>query len=168
MVLSYEDHITALDELCNLVRQSKDKYDAFIIACHSDPNLELIRELTKKPVVGIAEASMKLASSMGNGFAVISPSPKSVSKKFALAHKYHLRDFLKTVVVTKSDSPEDLLKAAEEAMKTPCVDAIVLGCANYTGADAYIEQRLGIPVIDGFAGALFMAAGLARYQRYKS
>lgn len=167
LVASYEDRIVAVDELRNLVRQSEDKYDAFVLACHADPNLELLQEITTKPVVGIAEASMRLASSMGNGFAVLSPSPKTQSRKFALAHKYHLDDFLKAVVVSRSDSPEDLLEAAKEAIKIPCVDVIVLGCANYTGADAYVEQRLGIPVIDGFACALFMAAGLARYQRYK-
>lgn len=167
LIESYEDRIIAVDELCELVRYNDHKYDAFIIACHADPNLELVQEITTKPVVGIGEVSMKLASSMGNGFAVISPSAKTQSRKFALAHKYHLGNLLKAVIVSKSDSPEDLLEAAKEAIKIPCVDVIVLGCANYTGSDGYIEKNLGIPVIDGFTCSLFVAAGLARYKQYK-
>lgn len=168
LVISYEDRIVAVDELIRILRQNADSYDAFVLACHADPNLELAQEIISKPVVGIAEASMKLAASMGCGFAVISPSPKSRSKKYALAHKYHLDALLKGVVVSKSDDREDLLEAAREALNISCVDSIVLGCANYTGADGYLEKQLGVPVLDGVACALFIAAGLARYQRYKS
>ncbi len=166
-IATYEDRVAAVDELCRLLRDCGGNYDAFIIACHADPNLELVREITGKPVVGIGEASMKIAASLGNGFAIISPSSKTKSRKYALAHKYHLGDFLKTVVVSNGDSGEDLLAAAQEALIVPGVDAIVLGCANYTGADGFIEDQLKIPVIDGFACALFMAAGLARYEQYK-
>ena len=168
LVASYEDRIASVGELMQVLRENEDKYDAFILACHADPNLELAQEISSKPVVGIAEASMKLAASMGNGFVVLSPTIKTQSRKYAMAHKYHLSDFLKGVVVPASNDHEDLLEAAREALKIPCVDAIVLGCANYTGADGYLEQQLGVPVLDGVACALFLAEGLARYQRYKS
>ena len=167
LVASYEDRVVPVAELIQLLRDKEDEYDAFVLACHADPNLELAQEISSKPVVGIAEASMKLAASMGSGFAVLSPSPKTRSRKYALAHKYHLGDFLKGVVIPDSDAPEDLLKAAREAIKIPCLDAIVLGCANHTGEDVYLEQQLGIPVLDGVACALFLAEVLARYQRYK-
>lgn len=167
LIATYEDRIVAVDELCQLVRRRESDCDAFVIACHADPNLDLLREITTRPVVGIGEASMKIAAAMGSGFAVLSPSIKTQSRKYALAHSYHLGALLKGVVVSAGDSPEELLAAAREARQIPCVDAIVLGCANYTGADGFIERHLGIPVIDGFACALFMAAGLARYQQYK-
>ena len=147
LVASYDDRTAAVDELKDVLRRSENVYDAFILACHADPNLELAREIVSKPVVGIAEASMKLAASVGSGFVVISPTPKTRSGKYALAHKYHLDSFLKGVIVSKSDDP---------------------GCANYTGADRYIEKRLGVPVFDGVACALFLAAGLARYRQYKT
>lgn len=168
LVASYEDRSAAVHELIQVIRENEARYDAFVLACHADPNLELAQEITDKPVVGIAEASMKLAASMGSGFAVISPSAKTQSRKYALAHQYHLGELLKGVVVPQSDAPEDLLAAAREAVKIPCVCAVVLGCANYTGADAYIEKNLGVPVIDGVACAIFLAVGLARYQRYKA
>lgn len=164
LVCSYEEQAVSGAEMIELVRSAGDYYDAYIVACHSDPNLDLVREIAGKPVVGIAEASLKMAASMGNGYAVISPSPNSISKKIALAHKYRCDDLLRTIKVTESGSNEDLLKAAREALNEFCVDAIVLGCANYTGADGYIERELGIPVLDGVACALIVASGLVHYR----
>lgn len=167
LVCSYEEQASSGEEMIEIVRSTADKYDAYIVACHSDPNLDLVREIAGKPVVGIAEASLKLAASMGNGYAVISPSPNSISKKIALAHKYRCGDLLRTIKVTESDSREDLLAAAREAKNEFGVDVIVLGCANYAGADAYVEKNLGIPVLDGVACALILASGLVYYGNYK-
>lgn len=167
LVCSYEEQAVSGEEMIDIVRSSQDVYDAYIVACHSDPNLDLVREIAGKPVVGIAEASLKMAAAMGNGYAVISPSPNSISKKIALAHKYHCDDLLRTIKVTKSDSNEDLLEAAREAMKEFCVDAIVLGCANYSNADGYIQRALGVPVLDGVACALILASGLVHYEACK-
>ena len=66
-----EDAAKGLPEMMELVRQGEE-YDAFIVACHSDPNLEVLQAITDKPVVGIAEASMKIASMNCHSFAVIS------------------------------------------------------------------------------------------------
>lgn len=68
---TYEDEIKATPGMIQLVREYEDKFDAFIIACHCDPNLDVIKEITRKPVVGIGEASMKIASMLGHSFSVI-------------------------------------------------------------------------------------------------
>ena len=167
LVSSYEDQAVSGEEMMEIVRGRGKDYDAYVVACHSDPNLDLVREITDKPVVGIAEASIKIGAAMGNGFAVISPSPKSISKKIALARKYHCDHLLRTIKVSRSDDKEDLLAAAREAIQEFGVDVIVLGCANYTTADGYIERELGCPVLDGVACALFIAAGLVSYQACK-
>lgn len=167
LVCSYEEQAGSGAEMTELVRSTCDVYDAYIVACHSDPNLDLIREVAGKPVVGIAEASLKMAASMGNGYAVISPSPNSISKKIALAHKYHCDALLRTIKVTKSEEKEDLLEAAKLARQEFGVDVIVLGCANYANADGYIERELGVPVLDGVACALILASGLVYYGKCK-
>lgn len=128
---------------------------------------EILQKISGKPVVGIAECSMKYAAAMGNGYAVVSPSLNFVSRKIALARKYHVDDLLRTVIAAKSSSKEDLLEACKTAKNTFGVDVIVLGCANYAGCDAYLEREVGIPVLDGVACALITAAGLARYRKYK-
>ncbi|MCP4010478.1 MAG: Asp/Glu/hydantoin racemase, partial [Proteobacteria bacterium] len=59
---TYQDAATALPGMLDLLKQYEADYDAFIIACHCDPNLDLMKEITSKPMVGIGEASMKLAT----------------------------------------------------------------------------------------------------------
>lgn len=167
LVSSYEDIALGTDEMIDLVREGTE-YDAFIVACHSDPNLDLLKEISQKPVVGIAEASMKSASMAGNSFAVISPSVKSISKKMALARKYHCESLFKATRVSSSNELEDIFLAAKAAVKEDHVDCIVLGCANYANADKYCEEKLHVPVLDGVACALFMASGLAQYHQYKT
>ena len=167
LVGSWEGQYSSVQNMIDMVRTNGDGYDAFIVACHSDPNIDLVREIAGKPVVGIAEASMIMAAAMGNGYAVLSPSPNSISKKIALAHKYHVDDRLRTIKVSRDDSNEALLEAAIEAKKEFGVDAIVLGCANYAGADGYIESKLNIPVLDGVACALIVASGMVHYRRCK-
>jgi allantoin racemase len=39
-------------EWADLVRRHQDEFDAFVIACHGDPNIDLMKEITTKPVVG--------------------------------------------------------------------------------------------------------------------
>ena len=150
LVVSYEDQYASAAELAQTIRSSLDKYDAFVLACHADPNYDLAKEVAcGKPVFGIAESSMHMAAMRNGGFAVITPSAGIIPKKFALARKYHVEEQLKAVVVSKGNDKQSLLEAAEEALKYPNVSAIVLGCANYAGSDAYIEKKLNVPVYDG-------------------
>ena len=61
LMATQEDAAKGLPEMMELVQRGEE-YDAFIVACHSDPNLEVLQAITDKPVVGIAEASMKISS----------------------------------------------------------------------------------------------------------
>ncbi len=168
LICTYADRAASAEGMKKLICSCAEKYDAFIIACHGDPNLDLVRELAGKPVVGIAECSMKFAAAMGNGYAVISPSENFISRKIAQAHKYYADDLLRTIKAPKGGSKEDLLAAAREAKQETGVDVIVLGCANYACLDGYLERELQMPVLDGVACALIVASGLAFYGKYKA
>jgi allantoin racemase len=43
-------------------------------------------------------------------------------------------------------------------------EVIVLGCAGMTGLDKRLEQKLGVPVLDGVVCAFIIAVGLVKYQ----
>ena len=51
-------------------------YDAYVVASFADPALDALRELTDKPVVGIAESALHFASFLGYKFAVINTLPR--------------------------------------------------------------------------------------------
>jgi allantoin racemase len=166
LMASYEDEAKAIPEMEQIIREGS-QYDAFIDACHSDPNLDFLQEITEKPVVGIAEASMKMASMEGHGFAIISPSVFSIPKKRTLARKYCCDFYYQAAVVCQTNENEDLYETAKLAVEQYHVDTIVLGCANYTNADKFIENKLGVRVFDGIACAMIIAAGMVMYKEYK-
>lgn len=166
---SYQDTAAALPGMIELLNRHVDDYDAFIVACHCDPNLDLIKEMTNKPVVGIGEASMKIATMLGHRFSVISTDSRSVPNKEALIRGYHLQDLLASVkfpvtsLEDRSDEEKYLL-TAQAAIAEDMAEVIVLGCAGMTGLDKRMQQKLGVPVLDGVVCALIIAVGLVKYQ----
>src|SRR6266481_136387 len=60
--------------------------DAFVIACFSDPGLQLCREATRRPVFGINECGVLTALSRGDRFGIIAIAAKSVAR-----HRRYLR-----------------------------------------------------------------------------
>ena len=51
--------------MCALVRTLEETAAAFVIACFSDPGLYSVREISKKPVLGIAESGVLTALTLG-------------------------------------------------------------------------------------------------------
>lgn len=165
---TYEDQIKAAPGMIQLVRQHEKIYDAFIVACHSDINLDVLKEISTKPVVGIGEASMKIASMLGHKFSVVSTHKHSVPNKEALIHKYFLRDYLASVKAPSEDmcncgDEEKTFQAAKAAIEEDMAEVIVLGCAGMAGLDKKLQEKLGIPVLDGVICALIIATGLVKY-----
>ena len=68
---SHGDEILCGPGMMGIMEESEGDFDAFVIACHSDVHIEAMRETTRKPVIGIGEASMKLASFLGRTFSVV-------------------------------------------------------------------------------------------------
>lgn len=162
-----EDEVLAASGMIQLVRENNDKCDAFIIACHCDPNMDAIKKITDKPVVGIGEASMRIASMLGHRFSIIQTTEESVPLKEALVRKYQLQDSLASVRAPRDISPESnneekYIKAARAAMAEDRTDVIVLGCAGLTGLDKRMQKELGVPVLDGVICALILTTALIR------
>ncbi len=164
---TYGDQAAAAAGMIELVRANEEKYDAFVVACHCDPNLDLLKEITRKPVVGIGEASMKVATMLGHRFSVVSTDPHSVPNKEALARNYHLEGQLASVRapsagMSGSSDREKYLETARAAIEEDGAEVVVLGCAGMTGLAGEMQNELGAPVLDGVLCALMVAAGLVR------
>lgn len=165
---TYEDEVKTAPGMIQLVRENEEKFDAFINACHCDPNLDALKEITKKPVVGIGEASMKMASMLGHKFSVVSGAKHSIPNKEAVIRKYHLQDAMASVRapegdVSKLSGEEKYMLAAKLTIEEDKAEVIVLGCAGMTGLDKKLQKKLGVPVLDGVVCALIIATGLVKY-----
>ncbi len=162
---TYEDQLQAAPGMIRLLRENESSHDGFVVACHCDPNLDALKEITAKPVVGIGEASMKLATMLGHRFAVLSASAHSIPNKEALIRKYHLQDLGFVIAPSKGARgglEEKLLRTARTAVAEKGAEVLVLGCAGWAGLDRRLQKALKAPVLDGVVCALIMVTGLIR------
>jgi allantoin racemase len=165
---TYEDEIRSGPGMLRIIRENEPDYDAFIVACHSDSNIHAARELTTKPVIGIGEASMTMATFLGHGFSVVTTHQHSVHGKLRQVRALNLQDLLVSIRAPEEGdegwSDETMfMELSRRAMKEDGAEVIVLGCAGLSGMDRTIQAELNIPVLDGVACALIIATGLARY-----
>ena len=73
----YDESVALLGLIEQLLKSEReDRVDAYVIACFGDPGLYALRELTEKPVVGIAEAAMKLATFVAGKFSIVTIMPR--------------------------------------------------------------------------------------------
>ena len=146
--------------------------DAFVIACFGDPGLHAARELAHGPVIGIAEAAFHAASLLATGFSVVTTLVRTcvIAEHLVLQYGFERRCrgiHGTDIAVLELDDPDSdafgrVLAAAEHALAHDRSGAIVLGCAGMAGLCQALQQRLGVPVIDGVAAAVVLAEGLVR------
>ena len=159
----YEDDMEAAPGMVRIIRENEKNTDAFIVACHCDPNLALMRQITDRPVLGIGEVSMKLATMLGGKFSVIVTSEHSLAQKQLLVHTYGLDANLASIRIRDpkiTDEKAAYLDAARKAINEDYAEVIVLGCAGLCTLADDMTRILGIPVIDGVTAALAAAEGI--------
>ena len=130
--------------------------DAFVIACYSDPGLQVCREATTKAVFGIQESGMFAALSRGDRVGVIALGPRSVARHLRYLRQMGLIERLAgerplNLSVADSERPEAadrLLEVGTVLRDTDGADVLVLGCAGMARHRRGLEAALGLPVID--------------------
>ena len=151
--------------LRNMVSDRKD-IDAFVIACYSDPGLQVCREATDRPVFGIQECGVLAAMAKGDRFGVIALQDRSVRR-----HLINLRQmgvmgrFAKERAanlsveecVSGKKTFDKLFTVAQQLRDEDQADAIILGCAGMASHRSSLESRIGIPVIEPVQAAVSMA-----------
>jgi allantoin racemase len=144
--------------------------DAAVIACFGDPGLDAAREASAAPVLGIAEAAFHVASMLATGFSVVTTMTRTCVIAEHLVHRYGFERRCRGIHGTdiavldlehmSDDNVRRIEAAARDALARDRSGAIVLGCAGMAGLCATLQQRLGVPVIDGVAAAVKLAESL--------
>jgi allantoin racemase len=149
-----------------------DACDAICIACYSDhPTIYALREITTRPVLGIAEASMMMACLVGRKFSVVTtndewaPLLADAAKRYGLAERCaSIRATGMPVLALESGDEEAnfnaIVRQAQLALDEDEAEAICLGCAGMAGLDKRLEQVILAPVLDGVACAVKLLEGL--------
>jgi allantoin racemase len=165
----------------NAIAAERDGFDAVVLGCWADPLWEA-REAVDIPVVGIGEATMLLATTLGFKFAVITVAPGVVPTIEMDLRLYGLEDRAITRPVRSLDPPSDLELLLEsltdphrrlipnfERVARKCIEdgaeVIVVGCGYYgpiLTLHGYNEiPGTGVPVVDCSAAGLKLAETLA-------
>ena len=151
----------------------EDQASAFVVACFSDPGLAALREQSAQPVLGIAEAAVLTAMTLGQRFGIISILRRSIPRHIRYLGAMGVMDRL------AGDEPLELgvLELADETrtferLKTvgtslrddAGADVLILGCAGMTAFRGKLETILGVPVIEPCQAATAMAIGRVALQ----
>ncbi len=170
---SQADVETVVLPLRDLVSARNDA-DCFVIACYSDPGLQVCREATRRPVLGIQECGILTAMARGDRFGVIAIAQKSIQRHLRYVRQMGVGERLaaeRAVNLTVAESATGegtfnrLLQVGTELRDHDGADTIVLGCAGMAAHRAGLEEHLEVPVIDPVQAAVSTALGLVMLGR---
>jgi allantoin racemase len=161
-----DDSISAVGVL-EIIKRESPNYDAFIIAASPDPGLFGARELTNRPVLGIGQSPLILASLLGRKFSIIGhwkgDKPRSEDK----VDKYGFSALLCSVISlneqplvihkAQEDKLLKLIQQGKKAIENDGAEVLVLTGAAFAGMQAELSAQLGVPVLEGISSAVKLA-----------
>ena len=163
-----QEHIEQVKlPLKRMMMQRSADCDAFVIACYSDPGIEVCREATGKPVFGIQESGFLAAMSRGNAVGVIALSNTAINRHLRYLRALGVIDRLARerplgLSVADSERPEAFNALAECGRllrDEDGADVILLGCAGMARHRKALSQDLALSVIDPVQAAVADAVG---------
>jgi len=167
-----QQHVDGLiPPLVSFVREREKQYDAFVIACYSDPGLHSVREATKKPVLGIAECGILTALTLGQKFGVIAILQKSIPRHLRYMGAMGVSERLAAElpvdlpVLELSDEKKTfgrMVQVGRALKEQHGADVVVMGCAGMARYRKPLQDELRIPVVEPTQAAVTMAIGRVR------
>ena len=149
-----------------------NEVDAFVIACYSDPGLQVCREATARPVFGINEAGVLTALARGERFGVIAIGQRSIRRHVRYLRQMGLmerfageRPLNMSVAETAAGEKalERMIEVGTELREKDGAEVIVMGCAGMARHRHPLKSALGVPVIDPTQAAVAMAIGAVQF-----
>ena len=167
-----QQHVDGLiSPLLAFVRKNEARYDAFVIACYSDPGLHSVRELTKKPVLGIAECGILTALTLGQRYGVIAILQQSIARHLRYMGALGVMDRFAAElpvglgIAELADEKRTFARMVEvgKALRGQhAADVIVMGCAGMARHRKPLQDAIGAPVVEPTQAAVAMAIGRVR------
>jgi Asp/Glu/hydantoin racemase len=141
-------------------------YDAYVIACYSDPGLHVCREAMEVPVFGIQECAIATALTRGDRFGVIAIAQASIRRHLRAIRVMGVEGRLAAeralnMSVAETEAGAGTFSRLEavggELRDLDGADVVILGCAGMAKHRARLEHSLGVPIIDPCQAAVGMA-----------
>lgn len=167
----YTDEVISAYHILKLIAEKQDEYDGYLIACFSNhPSIAMLRELTGKPVVGIAEAACHMAAMTGNKFGIVTTSPRWVPMLEEAVGCFGMGEKCAGVLSTglrvaelqsiSREQMEDAILHTGRLALSMGAETLCLGCAGMSGLQERIEKELKVPVVDSCKAGLMLLYSL--------
>jgi allantoin racemase len=153
-------------------------HDAVVLACFGDPGLDGLRELSPKPVVGLAEASIHAACLLGRRFAIVTGGERWVAMLEEFVAARGLASKLAGVLAVPqtgaaiAEEPEAALQGlaacCNDAVDRLGADVVILGGAGLAGLADRLSERVAVPLVDCVVAGVLEAQTLAALQVIKA
>ena len=162
---SQQDADTAALQVIDIIKRNNSA-DAFVIACFSDPGIFAAREVTNKPVFGIAESGILTALSLGSSFGILAILDTSVPRHIRYIRSLGLEKRLAgdlaigLGVAELSDEKKTFHRLQEVGRKlrdNSGASVLILGCAGMARYRLGLQESLGMAVVDPSQAAVSMA-----------
>jgi len=140
---------------------------AFVIACYSDPGIDLCRATARVPVFGIQESGVLTALARGDRFGVFAIAEASIPRhlrymrRMGVDHRLAGERALNMSVDESARGAGTLARLTEvgQDLIGDGADVLILGCAGMARHRAPLQAALDRPVIDPTQAAVAMAMG---------
>lgn len=169
-VESHVEETLAAAATVEAVAARAGSFDGAVIACFGDPGLEAVREVSPVPVVGIAEAAMLVALTLGHRFSIVAARDRARPLMLDVVRRHGLEARCASVRTTGISvlelerqpelAEEAIAAAALTAVRDDGAESICLGCAGMAGLDERVAARVGVPVLDGVSAAVKLLEGV--------
>jgi allantoin racemase len=158
-------------KVVELVEKNRENYDAFIIACGSDPGLEACRIVTQN-VLGVGESAIMTACAVAKRFSFLTPLKGGVLSRRERLHSLGIdQSRCASVRVVGSGISDEIVRKRHQMLDVycqvgqKCVDedgasALILTCAGMSDLKGYLEERLKVPIFSGVETAVKIAEQL--------
>ncbi len=167
----FDEAVSAVGVLEEIRAGEEEGADAYVIACFGDPGLFAARELTRAPVIGIAEAAFHMATLVSTRFSVVTTLARTgiiaehLLATYGFAH--HCRR-VRAAEIPVLDLEDDgdaafrrIVAECRRAKEEDGIGAIVLGCGGMADLTGAIRDAVGLPIVEGVTAAVKLAESLA-------
>jgi allantoin racemase len=143
-ICTWRDWHSVVDPMCRLAE--RETAGVIIVACASDPGVEALRAVTRRPVLGIFRSAVATAVAWTERFGVIGMVESS-------------KDRHRAALLDPAAARAALITAAKE-LAAMGAETIVLGCAGMAHHRTAIGDAIGLPVIEPSQAATALAVGM--------
>ena len=162
-IATWQDWHAVADPLRRMV--TGEDAAAYVIACVSDPAIELLRSVTPRPVFGALRSGLSAAIARADRFGLIAFVDASMARQRRVLQAMGLESRLAATIPLNLPMDSLLDPAAararlEEAGRELCArgaEVIVLGCAGMAGHRRFVEDAVGVSVIEPCQAAAMQA-----------